>query len=216
MMKTLYSSTFLTLVLAFLMLLGKNGTPIVANHSGIRPSFLTILEAIGPTVESSVQEKVKVEVFNGVDCDDCKLFGQNTLPELTKKYATSTTVDFHLYLIGDKAKENELYGLRGAHCASSYGHFWDVVSEIYKEKTLSKHAVDLIGQGLGLPLMEFRKCLESDSLDAQIDADNAHAQAKKIQQKPTILVNDTMLLGNQPIENIEYIIRKNISISAIQ
>jgi len=210
-MKTLYSSTFLSLILAFLALLGNSGTPIVVVQSGQTPSFQTIIEPIGPSLPQSTLGKVKVEVFSSFDCQACNNFGQGALPELVKKYTDSPNVDFHLYLIPDKAKEGEFFAVRGAYCAAKLDRFWDMVNKLYQASSLSSREVDLIGQELGFPVKEFRNCIGSEESDGKIDEDIAYAATRKIGQKPTIFVNDTILLGAQPIENIERVIKKYLS-----
>jgi len=207
-MKTLYSSTFLSLILAFLALLGNSGMPITLVGDTPIPSFQTVIEPIGPTLMSAEQGKVKVEVFNTFGCQDCNRFGQNTLPDLIKKYSDSPEVELHLYLAPDKASESELSAARGALCATRYDRFWDMVNLLYRTENLSQREVDLDGQELGFPVKEFRACISSADFDSKIDEDIAYAAGRKISQKPTILVNDTILLGAQPIENIERIIKK--------
>lgn len=210
-MKTLYSSTFLSLILAFLALMGKSGMPVVLVQDGPAPSFQTIIEPIGPTLPPVAGEKIKVEVFNSFDCRACDLFGQNALPDLVKKYTDSQNVEVRLYLIPDKAKEGELFATRGALCAAKYDRFWDMVNKLYQTEALSSREVDLIGQELGFPVKEFRDCIGSEEFDPKIDEDIAYSASRKIGQKPTILVNDTIMLGAQPIENIERIINKYLS-----
>lgn len=206
-MKTLYSTTFLSLILAFLALMGKSGMPVILVQDGPTPSFQTIIEPIGPALPKSEGEKIKVEVFNTFDCRACDLFGQNALPELVKKYTGSPDVELRLYLIPDKAKEGELFATRGALCAAKYDRFWDTVYKLYQTDALSSREVDLAGQELGFPVKEFRNCIGSEEFDAKIDEDIAYAASRKIGQKPTILVNDTIMLGAQPIENIERVIK---------
>jgi protein-disulfide isomerase len=210
-MKTLYSSTFLSLILAFLALLGNSGTPVMVVQDAPLPSFQTIIEPIGPSLPQSSLGKVKVEVFSTFDCQACNDLGQGALPELVKNYTDNAEVEFHLYLVPDKADEGELFAVRGAHCAAKQDRFWDMVNKLYQTNMLSSREVDLTGQELGFPIKEFRNCIGSGEFDAKIDEDIAYSVSKKISHKPTILVNDTILLGAQPIENIERIVNKYLS-----
>ena len=207
MMKTFYSSTFLTVILTFLALLGNAGTPIVLVQNAPKPTFQTIIEPIGPTLPLSAQDKVKVEIFNTFGCRSCDLFGQGVLPRLVEKYENDSTVDFHLFLVPDRENEAELYAVRGAYCAAKHNRFWDLIYRMHETEGLNKRAIDLLGQELELPLMEFRQCLDSDESDETIGETIAYAEARRISSAPVIFVNDTILLGIQPIENIEKIIR---------
>ncbi len=210
-MKTLYSSTFLTAVLAFLMLLGKTQTPVIVVQDAIMPAFQTIIEPIGPGLSPAEQGVVKLEIFNTFGCQSCDLFGQGILPQLVEKYTENELVDLRLYIIPDRENEGELYAARGAHCASKYDRFWDIAYKMHEAEVLSKREVDLIGQELQLPVVEYRACLGSEEFDEQIGKDISHSETRNIDQKPTILVNDTIILGSQPVENIDRIINKYLN-----
>ncbi|MBN2306754.1 thioredoxin domain-containing protein [Candidatus Peregrinibacteria bacterium] len=210
-MKTFYSSTFLTVVLAFLALLGRTGTPVVIVQNAPTPAFQTIIEPIGPALEAEEGSKVKVEIFNTFDCQSCNSFGQGILPQLVEKYGGDDHVDMHLFLIPNRASEAELYATRGAYCAAKYNLFWDMIYKMHATEELSKREVDLLGQELGLPILEFRSCLDSEEFDETIGRDIAYAQVRQISYVPVIFVNDTLLLGAQPVENIERVINKYLN-----
>ena len=210
-MRTLYSSTFLTAILAFLGLLGGTGTPVILVQDRPPASFQTIIEPIGPLPEPTSEDKVKVEIFNTFGCQACDIFGQGILPQLVEKYEGNEAVDLHLRLVPDRENDGELYAVRGAHCASKYGHFWDMIYKIHEAEELSKREVDLLGQELNLPILEFRSCLDSGEFDESIGQDISYAEARRVSSLPFIFVNDTILLGSQPIENIERIIGKYLN-----
>jgi protein-disulfide isomerase len=201
-MKTLYSSSFITAVFAFLILLGQSGGQVTVVQDAPRVAFQTIIEPIGPTPPAS-DGRVKVEVFNSFGCQECDNFGLGTLPALQQKYAENEAVDFHLYLISAPESDEELFAIRGAHCAAEHERFWDMVYELHRAESLSQREVDLTGQSLNLPVVAFRNCIKSNEFDEQMGQDINYAQEKGVRQKPTIMVNGTMMLGAQPLENIE-------------
>ena len=180
-------------------------------QNAITPSFQTIIEPLGPLPEPNNQEQVKVEVFNTFGCRTCDIFGQGILPQLVEKYSNNGRVNLHLYLVPDRESEAELYATRGAHCASKYERFWDLVFKMHESEELGKRAVDVLGQELNLPILGFRECISSDTFDEQIGLDIAYGEARGASPHPIIFVNDTVLLGSQPIENIERIISKYLN-----
>ena len=133
------------------------------------------------------------------------------LQDLVVKYREDANIDFRLYLVPDLGNEGELFAVRGAHCAAKYNRFWDMVVELHRSDTLSKREVDITGQGLGLPVVEYRNCLDGSDNEEQIGKDLAYAQQKGISFKPTILVNGTVMIGAQPLENIDREIHKHLS-----
>ena len=210
-MKMLYSSTFLTAILAFLGLLGSTGTPVVVVQDAPAPAFQTIIEPIGPAPEPTEQTQVKVEIFNTFGCRACDIFGQGILPQLVEKYEERDDVDLRLILTPDRESEAELSAVRGAHCAARYDRFWDLVYRMHASEELSQRETDLLGQELNLPILEFRDCLGSDEFDEAIGEDIAYAQARNVSSFPLIYVNGTLLLGAQPVENIDRIINKYLN-----
>lgn len=210
-MRTLYSSTFLTAVLAFLALLGKTGTPVMVVADAPTPNFQTIIEPIGPAPDPAEPTEVRVEIFNTFGCQACDLFGQGILPQLVEKYEADASVALYLYLVPNRESEAELYATRGAHCAAKHDHFWDLVYQMHAAEELSRREVDLLGQELNLPVLGFRACLDSEEFDERIGRDIAYAEVKQVPVVPLIFVNDTVLLGPQPIENIERIINKYLN-----
>jgi len=210
-MKTLYSSTFLTVILAFLALMGSSGTPVTIIADAPTPAFQTILEPIGPTLPPEEGVPVKIEVYNSFGCTSCDLFGHGTLPQLVAKYSEDPTVDFHLYLVPNEEDEAELYAVRGAHCAAEYGHFWEMTTKLHEAETLSRREVDLLGQELEIPVVPFRNCIDSELHDEKIGQDVAYARERGITFRPTIQVNGTILLGPQPIENIERVVNQYLN-----
>lgn len=210
-MRTLYSSTFLTAILAFLGLLGSTGTPVMLAENAPMPAFQTIIEPIGPAPEPEPGAKVKVEIFNTFGCQACDIFGQGILPQLVAEYENDDAVDLRLLLAPDRENDGELYAARGAYCASKYDRFWDMIYKMHEADALSKREVDLLGQELGLPVVKFRNCLDSEEFDENIGQNISYAETRGASSLPIIFVNDTVLLGPQPIENIERVINKYLN-----
>ncbi|MDH5597285.1 MAG: DsbA family protein [Candidatus Peregrinibacteria bacterium] len=209
-MQTLYSSTFLSAILAFLIMLGQTGQPIVLDQSAPTPSFRSIIEPVGPTL-ASPDGKVQIEVFNTFDCPECDSFGLSTLFDLREKYTEDERVEFYLYLIPDKTSEAELFATRGVHCSSKYDRFWDMVYEMHNKDVINQREVDITGQGMSFPVLEFRDCISGEEMVPKIEEDLAYAQTRGITRKPSILVNGTLLLGAQPLENIERAVNQHLS-----
>lgn len=207
-MKTLYSSTFFSIILAFLIFMGVKEQPIMLVQGGDKPVFKSSIESIGPAPSPYENATLNIEIFDTFGCPECDQFALNTVKTLQEKYEKDPKVNFHLYLIPDPANEGEVKAVVGAQCGAKFSHFWDMYYELHKVSELTSREIDLTGQGLELPIVPFRNCLKSDEFNETIEKDRAYATAKDITRKPTILINNTMLLGNQPIENIEKVINR--------
>lgn len=215
-MKTLYSSTFLSLIIAFLAMLGAsdNGIQIAINPT-TQPSFSNIiapLPKILPSTESDAYLKssnIQVDIFNTFGCVDCDNFAMNTLKNLSEKYSDNNKVDINIHIIPNIEVEEEIYPAIGLKCAEEIDKYWDLYNALYNSnEPLNNREVDLIAQEIKLPVTQFRSCLNGDKYNEDILEEIAYANKKGVVKKPTILIEGYILLGNQPIENIDKVINE--------
>jgi protein-disulfide isomerase len=209
LMKTLYSSTFLSIIIAFFAFLGMQGEAITIVRD-IEHSFSYIEKPLPKAPDSeSVKLPITVEVFYSFGCFGCDDFGLNTVPALQKMYLEDQDVDLNFHITPAPDNDGEYYAVVGLKCASEYGKYWEMHQKIHATtEPLSSREIDLLGQELGLPIMEFRNCLRSGKYDEDIGKAMDYASQKGITKMPTILIDDYKLYGNQPIENIERVINQ--------
>lgn len=209
-MKTLYSSSFLSVILAFFIFMGAKDYPIVTPGNVEGYSFSNIVEPEPKLFsETSLPESVTIEIFETFGCKDCMNFSLGTYKELKEKYKDDPRVEIKRFTIPDLSNEGEVAATIGVECAEEQGKGWEMYEALHiTTQPLSQREVDLIGQELGLPVIAFRACLKSDKYGAKIGEDIAYAEEKGITRKPTILIGDYILYGNQPIENIERVIER--------
>ena len=207
-MKPLYSSAFLSIILAFFIFMGAKDYPILTPGNPGGYSFSNIIEPAPKLFsEASPPESVTIEVFETFGCKDCMNFSLGTYKELQEKYKDDARVELKRFTIPDLSNEGEVAATIGVECAAEGGKGEEMYEALHiTSEPLSQREVDLIGQELGLPVIPFRACLKSDKYGAKIGEDIAYAEEKGITRKPTILIGDYVLYGNQPVENIERVI----------
>ena len=226
LMKKLYSSTFLSIIIAFLTLLGMQGEVEIMKNQAI-PSFSNIIKPVPKIISEfdteveaePIKLPIEIEVFYTFGCADCTGFNLNTVPALLEKYGEDENVDLKLYVVPNKENDEEYYSAVGLKCAAEYEKYWELHRELnLTTEPLSRREVDLLGQGLELPVTTFRNCLLSGKYDEEIDKAIYRANQKNVTKKPAILIGDYKLFGNQPIENIQKIINeiKNYKITKLQ
>ncbi|MBU1935194.1 DsbA family protein, partial [Patescibacteria group bacterium] len=216
-----YSSTFLSIILAFLVFLGVQGGPVeVTDDQGlqyhfsniIRPVPEVLLDEFGEAIEEKKPEKVTVEVFTTFDCSECDRFAIDTFLPLREKYLEDESVEVKLFVVPDRESEAEYYSAVGIQCAAEQNSYWEMYRALHETPDpLNKREVDLNAQGLGLEIVPFRNCLNSGKYDEMIEADIAYAEGRGATTKPIVFIGGYVLLGNQPIENIEKIIKEALS-----
>jgi protein-disulfide isomerase len=206
-MKTLYSSSFLSLIIAFFMFLGINGDSIVIQKDQLHPLFSTILRPLPNPPGTPVELPTVVDVYYTFGCPGCASFGAYTIPALQEKYLESDNVELRFNVIPNTEDEGQYYAAVGVKCAAEQGKYWEMHRELnLTTEPLSFREVDLIGQELEFPIMEFRSCLKSGKYDEEIGAEIQKATDKGVSTLPVIFIEGYKLIGNQPVENIIKII----------
>jgi protein-disulfide isomerase len=205
-MKTLYSSAFLSVILAFFAILGMQNENIVIKKGQPVPLFSNMEAPVSAVITDSL-EPITVDIFNTFGCHDCKNFGIATVPALIEKYSENKEVDIRVHTIPNMDDESEYYAAVGLKCANEYGKYMAMHNELHADREkLGLREVDLLGQELELPLIPFRECLKSGKYDEEISAEVSYAKKNNIIQSPTVLVEGYRLYGNQPVENIQKVI----------
>jgi protein-disulfide isomerase len=205
-----YSSSFISIVLAFLGFMGASGQAVVLDAETEKPVFDNILKPVGSRLgPNAAGDPVSVRVFTGFGCKECTNFGLYTLPKLIEYYEEDSSVNVELVIVA--GSEDQKTAARGLYCSKEYDRYWEMFNELHKLEDLSSRQIDLTGQGLEFPVVPFRECLRGDSFDEQIASDSAYATGMGIAKLPTIVVNGTYLLGDQPIENIQRVIRLTLN-----
>jgi len=199
----LYSSTFISIVLAFLMFLSKNGQPIVVAEDPVVPEFSYQLEQ----EESIVTEKIRIEIFENMTCMHCTDFVLKTLTKLRDLEQETDEIDLHLYFIPDINDEILHQAAMSLKCAADQEGFWGMYEKIHENKeNLNRKSFIAFGKDLELNVEALSECMKEAVHQKTIEEDVRYASEQNINVKPTILINEYRLIGNQPFENIQKII----------
>ncbi len=203
----LFSSTFISIVLAFLMFLGYNSQPVDVAPNTASPDFTYITKEEGPMLS----EKIRIEIFDDLTCAGCTEFMKDTLPKIKDMKNEIAEIDLHLYFIPDVNNDLFYKAAMGLKCASDQDQFWNMHSRLHENKNnLSKKLFLEFGKELELNADALRDCMEEEVHQKSIEEDIQYASEKNIIFKPTILINNYRLTGNQPFENIRKVINQFI------
>lgn len=207
-MKTLYSSTFLSAIFGFLILLTQADKPVVLVESEEKHIFSTIFKQEGKNLLPT--DKVYVDVFNGFNCPSCNVFGQGNLKELKKRYGDDPKIDLKLHLVGSKENPDQLLAMKTIYCGAKNEKYWEMTEGIYELEAVNEANIKTMLEALEWANEEFNTCLAGEEIMTQIEEDQLKIEAEKIKVIPSVLVNDTLLTGNQPLENIEREVRRGL------
>ncbi|MBN2096161.1 thioredoxin domain-containing protein [Candidatus Peregrinibacteria bacterium] len=199
----LNASTFISIVLAFLVFMGYSGQPVVRVESPIPPDFTYTFRQEGP----SLPNKVRIDAFDDLTCADCTDFAKNTLPRIKALAQETGKIDLHLYVVPDINDEPLYESALALKCAADQEHFWDLYEKIHDNKEdLSAKSLIGLGKGLGLNTEALTDCMEAKVHEKAVQDDIEYASLNQVMVKPTLLINEYKLIGQQPFENIKKVI----------
>lgn len=187
------------------MLLGYNKQNIDVVQSLNIPDFSNISKE--NTIASS--DSVKIDIFDSFNCAKCSEFALNTLPKIKNLEKENSDIEIRLYFVPDINDELYYQSALSLKCAADQSAFWDMYEKLHKNKSdLNKKSFLQFGKELELNTGALTECLKEETHKNSVMADIKYATDKGIKIKPTLIINEYKLLGNQPFENIERIINK--------
>jgi len=202
-MKTLYSSTFLSAIFGFLMLVGQTETPITL-EKGKDQSFRTILRTEAP---STPQSRVQMTVFTGFNCPDCRNFGRFSLTALHETL-NKEAVDLEVVLVVNMEEESDVLGAKASYCAGEQDQFWAMLSALFEMEVIEEALIQEKMVEWELDEEVFNSCLESETTQVSVEKSLERWAANPLETLPSTQLHDVSLVGDHPLENIEREIRR--------
>lgn len=98
-----------------------------------------------------------------------------------------------------------------ARCAIKYGKYWEYHDEIYKNQgSLGTALFEQISSRLGLPMDEWKKCMEDKKVKDAVRNDYNEGVKLGVRGTPAFFINGKMLSGAQPYDNFKKIIDEEL------
>lgn len=131
------------------------------------------------------------------DCQFCDK-ARTTLDQVLDEYPDLQLAWMHFPLHDDPSARR---AARAAVAAQAQGKFWDMHALLYDQPGERTDAgMRAFAAEIGLNLADFDRDFNSDSTQEALDAQKASCQAAGALGTPSFFVNDTVLVGAQPIE----------------
>ncbi len=174
--------------------------------------------AIAPADEAMVigdpEAAVTIVEFSDYECPFCARYGLETWPLVKAQFVDTGRVQYTF-------KDYPLAGLHpqaarahiAARCAGDQGAYWEMHSLLFEEqsqwsRSSDRNAVfETFAADLGLETGTFSACLASGKWDAAVRADVDEGARLGVRGTPTFFVNGYPLVGAQPFELLEEIVR---------
>lgn len=192
--------TIKTIVIVGIILLVAFVVPnLVPREVAIPDSFLDYSMAEGTTI-GSADAPVLVEEYSDFQCPFCLRWFDEVEPALLNTYVNAGVVRFEYHTAGEFLGPESRIAAEGAFCANDQGKFWQMKETIffnqpqgentgfYSNATLSNMA-----DGIGLDVVTFDACMESNKYEQQIIDDYEIFASLGLSGTPSILVNGVPL-----------------------
>lgn len=189
------------------MLMGYNNQKVDVVENPVIPDFRNMFQ-LQP---SNSYDSVDVEVFDDLTCDKCDDFALNTIPKIKNLEQETGKIDLRLYFIPDINNEVYYIAATSLKCAADQNKFWEMYQKVHENKnSLDQKSFYQFAKDLGLNADALQECIKEDVHKNEIEADIKYASEKNITFRPSVIVNENYLIGDQPFENIQRVINKSI------
>ena len=162
-------------------------------------------------VMGSADAPVTVIEYSEYLCPYCRRFVLETLPLIEEEYIDTGKVklifrDFPVH--GEPAVIMALV----AECAGEQGKFWEMHKLLFERAEEWSASEDLLAtvqgyaDGLGIDTEQYTSCLEEGALVEGIVEDYNIAVQDGVNGTPSFLINGTLVVGAQPLEEFQRVI----------
>ena len=162
----------------------------------------TRINAEGPSLGSK-QAPVTVVEFSDFQCPYCKQ-ASNMVKRLLEAYGDNVRLVFKQMPLS--IHPDAFKAAQASICANQQGRFWDFHDLLFGSNDLSVQSLKKYAAGLGMRMMEFESCLESEASSASVRSDIQEAVRADVQGTPTFFVNGRILRGMRTAEDLKNLI----------
>jgi len=182
--------------------------------------FLAIMKKIDLTdVPSRGPEKAKVTIveYSDFQCPFCSRAYATIEGDVLKKYGKKVRFVYKHFPLTNLHPWAESAAI-GAECAyiQKKNAFWDIYNDLYKNQssiTLQNLREKLLeyAKKAGLKIDAFTACVDSQATRERVNKQIQEATAVGVRSTPSFFVNGRALIGAQPADKFEAVIKKELS-----
>lgn len=189
------------------MVMGYHNQPVEIVRDEAIPSFGTIIRQREPLFT----DKVRIEVFDDLRCPKCADFALNTLPKIRNLEKETGEIELRVRFIPDVNDEAMALAAMSLKCSGEQNEFWGMFTKLHENANgIAEKQVLAWAKELALDAKAFKVCVDTKKFQTEIESDIRYASEKMVSVKPTVIVNEFMLIGAQPFENIQRAISQTL------
>ncbi len=159
------------------------------------------------TTMGDANAPVLIELYEDFQCPACRVFTQQTEPQLVETYVVTgkaRIVFRHFPFIEPAAGGESTQAANASMCAAEQGRFWDYHDVLFANQSgenlgaFANRRLVAFAESLDLDMSAFNACFSDDAYRDQIDADEQSGLQLGVNSTPTIVVNGTVVEGDDP------------------
>ena len=156
-------------------------------------------QATGNTLGDS-NAPITLEEYADFQCPACGAFARGTLPQIEDKYVKTGKVKVvfhHFAFVGDESTR----AAEASECANEQGKFWEYYDTLFANQAGENQGafndthLANFAQQLKLDMDNFNTCMKEDRYLSKVTADTNDAQARSVNQTPTLFINGKKYVG---------------------
>ncbi|NNG15593.1 MAG: thioredoxin domain-containing protein [Gemmatimonadales bacterium] len=147
---------------------------------------------------------VTVVEFTDYECAFCRRHHRNTYPLIVAAYEGKVKYVVRNYPVKG-LHPRAMQAAQAAECAALQGKFWEY-QDLLLQRGLSRESLDAHAREVGLDLVRFTSCLDSEKTAALVEQDLEEGRRRGIPGTPAFFINGRPLFGAQPVEVFQAVI----------
>lgn len=165
--------------------------------------------------------RVTIVEFSDYQCEFCRIFWKNTLPQLRQEYIDTGKVRLVFRDFPQSVHPEARMAAMGAQCAADQGKYWEYHDKVFseqdrrgKERQVVRFKRDDLKQWaaeIGLDPATFNPCLDSSRHRREVSADQSDGEKLGVQGTPHFFINGRPLVGAYPFPAFQKLIEEELA-----
>jgi protein-disulfide isomerase len=154
---------------------------------------------------------VEVIEFADFECPGCGQYATITEPDVRTMLVNTGKIRMRYMDFPLPMHKNTWDASLAASCANDQGKFWPMHDAIFANQdrwngeatSRPRGVLADLAKGLGLDMTKYGACMDAETHRPQIEATQAEAERRQVQQTPTFIFNGTVVAGALPFDKFK-------------
>jgi len=159
--------------------------------------------------------KVTIVEFSDFECPYCGVYAKNVFPDLKKEYIDTGKVKYVFKHFPLSFHQSAYPAASATECVRALGgdeYFYKMHDYLFEnQENLTTETFEKFVEDSGIKYVLFTECFGTDQYKDAIYADQEAGGKIGVSGTPAFVINGTLLVGAQPIENFKMVIDQELN-----